>query len=149
MLATLLQTIAKADPSYAARRVRRAIIDYVIAGICLTIGAGFVLVGLFIIAAERYGAVATSFGFGVGFIVLAIVALTVHRIVARISARRRAQEARAAQIGTFVSTAAIALLPALLRSRSGVLPLLAPLAAFAAYAIYKENSGDTDDTEDL
>lgn len=141
MLATLIQTLANADPAYAARRVRRAVIDFAIAGICLAIGLGFLLAGCFIIAMERYGAVATTFGFGVGFILLAVIALIVHRIVSQMSARRRAAKARAAQVKTLAGATALAVLPSLLRGRGGMLEAMLPVIAMVAYAIYKENSG--------
>ncbi|MFH1793004.1 MAG: hypothetical protein ABIK36_18370 [Pseudomonadota bacterium] len=147
MLAALIQSIVSGETTRAAKRVRRAMIDYVIAGICLGIGLGFLIAAAYIFVAERYGALYTAIGFGLGFIALAGVALIVHRIISGIQAKRRAEEARAAQVQAIAGAAAFAILPALLKGRGGLVSLLAPVAAMVAYAIFKENSdraGDED-----
>jgi len=147
MLAALIQSIVSGETTRAAKRVRRAMIDYVIAGICMGIGLGFLIAAAYIFVAERYGALYTAIGFGLGFIALAGVALIVHRIISGIQAKRRAEEARAAQVQAIAGAAAFAILPALLKGRGGLLSLLAPVAAMVAYAIFKENSdraGDED-----
>lgn len=147
MLAALIQSIVSGETTRAAKRVRRAMIDYVIAGICLGIGLGFLIAAAYIFVAERYGALYTAIGFGLGFIALAGVSLIVHRIISGIQAKRRAEEARAAQVQAMAGAAAFAILPALLKGRGGLVSLLAPVAAMVAYAIFKENSdraGDED-----
>ena len=147
MLAALIQSIVSGETTRAAKRVRRAMIDYVIAGICMGIGLGFLIAAAYIFVAERYGALYTAIGFGLGFIALAGVALIVHRIISGIQAKRRAEEARAAQVQAIAGAAAFAILPALLKGRGGLVSLLAPVAAMVAYAIFKENSdraGDED-----
>ena len=147
MLAALIQSIVSGETTRAAKRVRRAMIDYVIAGICLGIGLGFLIAAAYIFVAERYGALYTAIGFGLGFIALAGLALIVHRIISGIQAKRRAEEARAAQVQAIAGAAAFAILPALLKGRGGLVSLLAPVAAMVAYAIFKENSdraGDED-----
>jgi hypothetical protein len=140
MLAALIQSIASGETTRAARRVRRAMIDYLIAGICLAIGVGFLIAAGYIFVANRYGPLYTAIGFGLGFIALAAVSLIIHRIIAGIQARRRAEEARAAQLKTFAGAAALAILPTLLKGRGGVLEILTPVLAMVAYSIYKENS---------
>lgn len=139
MLATLIQSIATGETSRAAQRVRRAAIDYLIAGVCLAIGLGFLIAAAFIFVSERYGPLYTSLGFAFIFIALAGAALIVHRLVGRVQAKRRAEEARAAQLKTLAGAAAVAILPTLLKGRGGVLEILTPILAMAAYAIYKEN----------
>ena len=140
MLAQLIQSIAAGEPARAAKRVRRMVVDYLIAGICLAIGTGFLIAAGYIFVAERYGPLYTALGFGLGFIAIAAIALILHRIVAGIQARRRAEEARAAQLKTMVGAMAVAVLPALLKGRGGLVGILTPALAMAAYAIYKENA---------
>lgn len=149
MLAALIQSIVSGETTRAAKRVRRAMIDYMIAGICLAIGLGFLIAAAYIFVAERYGPLYTAIGFGLGFIALAGVALTVHRIISGIQAKRRAEEARAAQLQALAGATAFAILPALLKGRGGFISLLAPVAAMVAYAIFKENSdlGRNDDQD--
>ena len=149
MLAALIQSIVSGETTRAAKRVRRAAIDYMIAGICLAIGVGFLIAAAYIFVAERYGPLYTAIGFGLGFIALAGVALIVHRIISGIQAKRRAEEARAAQMQAIAGAAAFAILPALLKGRGGLVSLLAPVAAMVAYAIFKENSDlGRDDDQD-
>ncbi len=147
MLAALIQSIVSGETTRAAKRVRRAMIDYMIAGICLGIGVGFLIAAAYIFVAERYGALYTAIGFGLGFIALAGVALIVHRIISGIQAKRRAEEARAAQVQALAGAAAFAILPALLKGRGGLVSLLAPVAAMVAYAIFKENSDRAQDED--
>lgn len=139
MIAALIQSIVSGETTRAAKRVRRAVIDYMIAGICLAIGVGFLIAAAYIFVAERYGPLYTALGFGLGFIALAGVALIVHRIIAGIRAKRRAEEARAAQLQALAGATVFAILPALLKGRGRLLSLLAPVAAMVAYAIIKEN----------
>jgi hypothetical protein len=147
MLATLIQSIAAGETSRAAKRVRRAAIDYLIAGICLVIGVGFLIAAAFIFVAERYGSLYTSLGFAFIFIALAGAALVVHRILSGMQAKRRAEEARAAQLKTLAGAAAFAILPTLLKGRGGLLEILTPVIAMAAYAIYKEHSDQARDDD--
>lgn len=140
MLAQLIQFIASGETSRAAKRIRRAMIDYVIAGICLAIGIGFLIAAGYIFVAERYGPLWTAVGFGVGFIVLSGIALIVHRLVSGYQEKKRAEEARAAQMTALAGALAVAVLPSLLKGRGSLLQIVAPALAMAGYAIYKENS---------
>ena len=149
MLAALIQSIVSGETTRAAKRVRPAMIDYMIPGICLAIALRFLIAAAYIFVAERYGPLYTAIGFGLGFIALAGVALIVHRIISGIQAKRRAEEARAAQMQAIAGAAAFAILPALLKGRGGLVSLLAPVAAMVAYAIFKENSDlGRDDDQD-
>lgn len=147
MLASLIQSFVAGEVSGAARRVRGAVVAYAIAGVLVAIGIGFLIAAAYIEAATRFGALHAALGLGGIFMLLAILTLLIHGIVSRVRERKRAQEARAAQLKTAVSVAAVALLPTLLKN-GGVLGAIAPIAALAAYAIYKENggSGGSDDT---
>jgi len=140
MLATLIQTIANGNTSHAAKRVRRAMIDFAIAGIALAIGLGFLIAAGFMVAMKEFGAIYAALGFGVGFIAIAGAALIVHRILSGMAARRRAEEARATQLKTLAGATAFAVLPALLKGRGGFMEIVTPILAMAAYAIYKENA---------
>jgi len=145
MLATLIQTLVTGEAKGAARRVQRALIDYTIAGVFLAIGLGFLIAAGYIYATRHYDPLYVALGFGGGFILLAVIAVLVHRISSGMQARRRAEEERAAQFRSVAVAAAVATLPTLLKGRAGILGALGPLAAMAAYAIYKENSGRDDD----
>lgn len=141
MLAQLIQSFLTGETSRATQRMRRAMIDYIVAAICLAIGAGFLIAAGYIFVAERYGALYTAIGFGLGFIAFAGAALIFHRVVSGIQARRRAEEARAAQVKTLAGILAVTALPALLKNKGGLLGVLGPILAMAAYAVYQENSG--------
>ena len=78
-------------------------------------------------------------GFSVGFIVLALLILLVHRLTAG-SRASRAAERRKSDLTAMGVAAALAALPGLMRSRAGLGTLLAPALAVVAYAIYRENS---------
>lgn len=145
MLASLIQSLAIGEASGAAKRVRRAMIDYAIAGVFLAIGLGFLIAAGYIWVAERYTPLMAALWFGGGFVALSIIAVVVHRIIAGMQARRRAAEARATQLKTVAGAAAIAILPTLLKGRGGIMGALGPLIAMAAYAIYKENAALNDD----
>ena len=136
----LIQTFVMGETTRAAVRVRRAVIDYIVAGICLAIGIGFLIGASYIYVAQRYGSLWASIAFGVGFVAIAAVVLIIHRIAASRQARRRADEARTVQMKTLAAAMAVSTLPSLLKGRGGLIQLLTPALAMAAYAIYRENS---------
>lgn len=140
MLATLIQSLAIGEAAGTAKRVRRALIDYAIAGIFLAIGIGFLIGAAYIWVANQFTPLKAALWFGGGFVTLAIIAIVIHRILSGMQARRRAAEARAMQLKTVMGAAAIAILPTLLKGRGGLMGALGPLVAMAAYAIYKENA---------
>ncbi|MVA96171.1 hypothetical protein GN330_02770 [Nitratireductor sp. CAU 1489] len=145
MLKSAIELLAGLDAKRAARRFRRAVIDFALAGAALLLGLGFLVAAAFIFVSERYGALYTTTAFGVGFIVLAGLILIVHRMIVGLRIRRRAEEKRAEQVKSFAVTAALAALPSIIRSRSLVGQIAIPLAAIAAYAIYRENLDDDDE----
>jgi undecaprenyl pyrophosphate phosphatase UppP len=139
MLASLIASLASGETVVAIRRARRAAIVYLGAGTAGLCGVGFLIGALYIWISERYGRLETALGFGVGFIVLALLILLIHRLTAG-SRARRATERRKSDLAAMGIAAALAALPGLMRSRVGLGALLAPALAVVAYAIYRENS---------
>lgn len=137
-LASLISALASGEATAVLQRARMTAILYGLAGIFVLCGVGFLIGAAYIWFAARYGALATSLGFGVGFLVLAALILVMHKLTAGMQARRRARR-RKADMTAIGITAALALLPALAKSRGGLGALLAPAIALAAYAIYREN----------
>ncbi|MGN6585061.1 MAG: hypothetical protein ACTHJV_15285 [Rhizobiaceae bacterium] len=146
MWGTLLSSIINLEPSLFLKRARNAAIAYLLALAAFLCGVGFLIGAGYIAAAERYGSFVASLGFGICFVVLAVLIFGIHEIASAISEKRRAKERRAAQMSSLLA-AALALLPTLLRSRTGLAELLAPVVAFIAYMIYKENTGGPSDDE--
>lgn len=139
MLASLLASLASGETLQAIRRARRAAVAYLLAGVVGLLGIGFLIGALYICLSERYGRLETAIGFGVGFILLALLILLVHRLTAESRARRVA-ERRKSDLTAMGVAAAIAALPTLMRSRVGLGALLAPALAVVAYTIYRENT---------
>jgi undecaprenyl pyrophosphate phosphatase UppP len=147
MLASLIASLASGETVVAIRRARRAAIVYLLAGTAGIIGVGFLIGALYIWLSELYGRLETALGFGVGFIVLALLIVLVHRLTAG-SRAKRAAERRRSDLTAMGVAAALAALPGLMRSRAGLGTLLAPALAVVAYAIYRENSKPKPDRDD-
>lgn len=147
MIGPLVAAIASANAARMARRVRRAAIDYAIAGVAFALGLGFLLVAAFIWAAERWGGFEAALGFGVGFLVLAAITMMVHRLATARRLRRRAEEREAEQVRSMAAIAVAAAVPALIRQVGLVGSLALPLAALAAYAIWRENKPRSPDDD--
>jgi hypothetical protein len=137
MLASLIGALISGEAADAARRVKAAVIAYLIAGALFLCGAGFLIVAGYIAIAREFGAITAALGFGAGFIVLGAIVLVAHRIVA--ARRRRRRNRFSAEFATLAGAAAMAGLPLLLR-RGGIGAAIAPLLALIGYAIYRENS---------
>ena len=140
MLATLAKAILTLDLSVVSRRIRRGVISYAIAGLALLIGLGFLLAAAFIVAAREFGTLYASLGFGAGFIILAVIVLTIQAVVSRAEARRRARELKSAELKSLVTATALSMLPVLMKHKGGVLSALMPIAAMAAYSFYKRSA---------
>lgn len=138
MLASLIASIASSETGYVIRRARGTVIAYMAAALLGLCGVGFLVGAAFVWAAQRYGTLEAAIGFGIGFLVLAAVILLVHRLasVARAREDKRRRRADLAALGT---SAVLAALPTLLRSKGGIGAVLGPAVALAAYAIYREN----------
>ena len=139
MLATLISAFASGETVAAIRRARTAAIVYAIAALAAFCGLGFLVGAAYIWAAGRYGPMAACLGFGAGFLVVAGLILVIHQISAGSRARRRARR-RNADMKAIGITAALAVLPALLKGKGGLGVILGPAVALAAYAIYRENT---------
>jgi hypothetical protein len=138
LLASLLSGFASGETVAAIRRARTAAIVYVLAALAAFCGLGFLVGAAYIWAAARYGSFAAALGFGVGFLVIAGLVLLVHRLMSGARARRAARR-RNADMKALGITAAIAVLPTLLKGKGGLGVILGPAVALAAYAIYREN----------
>lgn len=151
MLAPLISALASGEAIAAMRRARTAAIVYGLAAVAALCGLGFLLGAAYIWAADRYGSMAACLGFAAGFLVLAGLIVLIHQLAAGTHARRRARR-RNADLKALGITAALAVLPALLKGKGGKGVILGPMIALAAYAIYRENvkpdPGDPDSEAD-
>lgn len=138
LLASLLSGFASGETVAAIRRARTAAVVYALAALAAFCGLGFLVGAAYIWAAARYGSFAASLGFGVGFLVIAGLILLVHRLMSGARARRAARR-RNADMKALGITAALAVLPTLLKGKGGLGVILGPAVALAAYAIYREN----------
>lgn len=138
LLASLLSGFASGETVAAIRRARTAAIVYTLAALAAFCGLGFLVGAAYIWAAARYGSFAAALGFGVCFLVIAGLVLLVHRLMSGARARRTARR-RNADMKALGITAAIAVLPTLLKGKGGLGVILGPAVALAAYAIYREN----------
>ncbi|AZO21363.1 hypothetical protein EJ070_12115 [Mesorhizobium sp. M1E.F.Ca.ET.045.02.1.1] len=137
-LISLISAIASGEATAALQRARVAAILYGIAAILALCGIGFLVGAAYIWLAARYGPLATSLGFGIGFLLIAGLILVIHKMTTGMRAKRRARR-RKADMTAVGLTAALALLPALAKSKSGLGTIVAPAIALVAYAIYREN----------
>ena len=147
MLASLIAGLASGETAAAIRRARTAAIVYGLAISVALCGLGFLVGAAYIWTASRYGSLAAALGFGTGFLLLAGLILLIFQISAGSRARRRAQQ-RNADMKAIGITAALAVLPALLKGKGGLGVILGPAVALAAYAIYRENLKPHDPEED-
>ena len=132
----------------AVRRAQRAAIAYGLALLFGTLGCGFLLLAAFVHVARRLGVVDAGLWFGGGFLVLGLLMVVGHRIAAAMR-RKSARRQRNKDMAKAAAAAGIALVPALLRSRAGLLAVAAPAIAAVAYAIYRENAGDAPEDDPL
>lgn len=138
MLASLIASIATGETLSALSRMRRAALVYGIAALAMFLGFLFLIGAAYLFAAERLGAVQAALWFGGGFVLAGVLVVAIQRGARRIQSRRAARR-RSTDMKAYAGAAALALLPMLLKSKSGWTSLVAPVLAVAAYAIYKEN----------
>ncbi|TPK77293.1 hypothetical protein FJ930_01290 [Mesorhizobium sp. B2-4-15] len=138
LLASLLSGFASGETMAAIRRARTAAIVYALAALAALCGLGFLVGAAYIWVAARYGSQVTALGFGIGFLVIAGLVLLSHRLMAGARARREAMR-RKADMKAIGISAALAVLPALIKGKGGLGVILGPAAALVAYAIYREN----------
>lgn len=147
MLASLISALASGEAIAMLHRARTAAIIYAIAALMVLCGLGFLVGAAYIWTAGRYGPIAASLGFGIGFLAIAGFVLLVYWLSAGARARRRARR-RNADMRAIGITAALAALPVLLKGKSGLGVVLGPAIALAAYAIYRENAQPGPDDPD-
>ncbi|WP_378947884.1 hypothetical protein [Mesorhizobium sp. ANAO-SY3R2] len=149
MLASLFASIATSEAGLAVRRTRRAATAYLAATIFGICGIGFLVGAAYVWAARKFGHVEAALSFGGGFLVVAGLILLVHKLAGRARAREEKRQ-RKADLATLGTAAAMAAVPALLRSKGGIGALLGPVIALVAYQIYRENRrpDDPDDGDD-
>ena len=150
-LVSLISALASGEAMAALQRARMTAILYGLAAIFALCGVGFLIDAAYIWLAARYGSLATSLGFGIGFLVVAGLILVIHKLTTSMRSKRRARR-RQADMTAVGITAALALLPALAKSKGGLGAVVAPALAVVAYAIYRENTKSNPsrpDPEDL
>jgi len=138
-LVSLISALVSGEAMAAVHRARTTAILYGLAAVFALCGVGFLIGAAYIWLAARYGPLATSLGFGIGFLVLAGLVLVIHKLTTSMRSRRRARR-RQADMTALGVTAALALLPALAKSKGGLGAVIAPALAVVAYAIYRENT---------
>ncbi|WP_434724266.1 hypothetical protein [Mesorhizobium sp. RIZ17] len=139
-LVSLISALVSGEAMAAVHRARTTAILYGLAAVFALCGVGFLIGAAYIWLAARYGPLATSLGFGIGFLVLAGLVLVIHKLTTSMRSRRRARR-RQADMTALGVTAALALLPALAKSKGGLgAAVIAPALAVVAYAIYRENT---------
>ena len=138
-LVSLISALVSGEAMAAVHRARTTAILYGLAAVFALCGVGFLIGAAYIWLAARYGSLATSLGFGIGFLVVAGLILVAHKLTTRMRSRRRARR-RQADMTAVGITAALALLPALAKSKGGLGAIVAPALAVVAYAIYRENA---------
>lgn len=147
-LTSLLAGLVTGEASAIAKQVRGAAIAYGVALVAALFGFCFLLAAAYLWAAERFGAIEASLGFGGGFLAVAGLTVISYRLIVKSRSRRRAEKRRT-NLAALGIAAGIAALPGLLRSREGTGALLGPLAALFAYALYRENfPGDAEKNGD-
>lgn len=149
MLGTLIAALFSGEASRFVGRARRTVIAYVIAGLFAFIGLGFLLGALYTALASRFGSLETSLGFGIVFLLLGGIVLVINAIIAR-RVRKKAATRRRSELTTVAATAAVSILPGLLRGKVTPLSLIGvPLLAVIAYSLLRENtSSHHDDNHD-
>jgi len=144
-VAKLLTLFLAGEASEMKRRLRTALIAYVIGGLAALMAFIFFLVAAFIAAAFRWGAVEAAVGFAIGFAVIAIVVLGVYQLTAQ-ARRRELERRRAANASMAASASAMTAIPALLGKKglgaNVALLVLAGLGGFAAYRQFEQRNKD-------
>jgi len=146
MLGPLIAAVASGEFFGAIRRARGAALAYVFAGIFGITGVAFLVGAGFVIASRRWGTVEAAIGFGLSFLLIAVLVLAFHSLSRRWRANRVSKQ-RSVDVATIAGAAAVSLLPVLMRSKGGLGGIVGPLIAVAAYAIYRENKARKPDDD--
>ena len=142
MLASLISGFASSEAAQAFRRLKFMAVAYLIAGLAVLTGLGFLIGAGYIAASRRFGPMEAAIGFGIGFIVLAGLVVLVFNMIAN-ARERRERRRRASDMKSIGIAAAIAAAPVVLRNRAALGMLAVPALGLLAYRIFKENSGSS------
>ncbi|MEZ5812260.1 MAG: hypothetical protein R3D45_12680 [Rhizobiaceae bacterium] len=141
MLKSLVSSLVSGEVKELTSRVSSAAILYVLAGLCAVVGVAFLVGAGFVLVAERYGTIEATLGFGLGFLVVAVLLLVVNSMQAKAWKRRR-EEARAGEVKALAIAALLGAVPGLLKTRGGLAGILVPIIGLVALKIVDENRGD-------
>ena len=147
MLASLISGLASGEPLQPCAARARAAIVYALAALAALCGLGFLVGAAYVWVAGSLRADGSLPWLRGRLPADRGLLLLIHRLSAGARARRRAREAQCRHKAIGI-TAALAVLPALLKGKGGLGTILAPAIALAAYAIYRENTKpDADDPD--
>jgi len=135
MFARLIALLATGEAAAVKRRIKAAVVSYVVAGFLGLLAIIFLVLAAYLAAAERWGSIAAAIGFGLCLLVLSVVVFIAYRITAR--SRRRAEMSRRAE-SMMVGASALAVLPTLVGKKRNWLTAAIVLAGLASYAAYSE-----------
>lgn len=137
-MAQLLTLLLAGEASDMKRRLRAALISYMLGAFAVLMALVFFIVAAYIAAAFRWGAVQAAVGFAIGFLLLGLVVLGAYKIA--VEARRREQQRRRAANATMAASAsAVTMLPAVLGKKGiGANVALLVLAGLGGYAAYRQ-----------
>lgn len=147
MLSSFLSALISGEVKQYASHIRNATVVNVLAVIAVVIGIGFGIGAGYIALAQQIGPLYTSIWFAAGFIVAGVILLMINKMRTRAWKRRRRAE-RGQEIRALATTALIAALPSLMKSRTGMIGLLLPLIGLVAFKIYEENRGSDENDPD-
>lgn len=142
-MAQLLTLLLAGEASDLKRRLRSALITYVVAAVAGLMALIFLVVAIYIAAALRWGALEAAIGFAVVFALLALIVFVAHKVSTR--ARKREQSLRRAENATLAAGAsAAAAIPALLGKKkvgaNAALLVLAGLGGYMAFRQFQQRS---------
>ncbi|MEK1886491.1 MAG: hypothetical protein AAAB35_02695 [Phyllobacterium sp.] len=133
LLAPLLTSLAAGEVGLVVSRAKQSAAFMAIIAILVTVGFIFLLVAAQISLAEHYGRLNAALMIAGSAFGLAIIAFITMRIASS-AARRRQEERAKVDTSTVLTIAALALAPALFRSRA-LLMLTVPLVALGGLSL--------------
>ena len=140
MFPRLIASVLAGEAGRMVGRIKAAAIAYLLAGVLVLVGAGFLVGALYIYLRTLNGPLIATLIMAGGFIGAALVVLLIHMFISSSRARRRKRRRRDDMTGV-AAASLLALAPALLRARSPATLIGLPLAALIASHIYRENFG--------
>lgn len=145
MLGPLLAAFVSGETGLAIQRAKRAAIAYAVAGVFALVAVIFLMLAGYHYAARALGPIAAALWIAGGFLVIAVLVVVIHQFRAAAIAKQAARK-RQTDAVTLGTTAALAALPSLLRSRKGATAaFIGPIGLAVAYALYKRRKDADDD----